>query len=128
MAGLLRFKALTAIASFCFVLPAFVFSQVIIREKVETKPRSADKETIKPQAPPRTADASDRFYNPPRFGEHSGSSPIQRSLYADDERTGGILGAIEANHVNESLIFHSLFSTLQALTNPVFSARSDTAS
>lgn len=67
MAGLLRFKALTAIASFCFVLPAFVFSQVIIREKVEIKPRSADEETIKLQPPLRTADASDRFYNPPLF-------------------------------------------------------------
>jgi hypothetical protein len=67
MSTLLRFKTLAAIAAFCIVSPAFLLSQVIIRERMEIKPKSSDKETTKLQHPAHTADASERFYDPPLF-------------------------------------------------------------
>jgi hypothetical protein len=67
MSTLLRYEASAAIAALCFFIPTLLLSQVIIREKVEIMPKSPDKGTTKLQRLARTADASDRFYNPPLF-------------------------------------------------------------
>jgi hypothetical protein len=69
MSTLLRFRALAAIAVLFVVFPTFLLSQVTIRERVEIKPRSPDKQTAEIQHPARTADASDIFYDPPLFVE-----------------------------------------------------------
>jgi hypothetical protein len=67
MSTLLRFKTLAAIAAFCIVFPTFLLSQVIIRERMEIKPKSPDKQTTAVQHPARAVDGSELFYNPPLF-------------------------------------------------------------
>jgi hypothetical protein len=67
MSTLLRYKTCTSTAALWFVIPTLLLSQVIIREKVEIKPKPPDKPSSKLQRLARTAGASDRFYNPPLF-------------------------------------------------------------
>jgi hypothetical protein len=99
MSTLLRSKGLAAIAALCIVLPTFLLSQVTIRERVQIKPRSPDKQTTAIQRPARTADASDIFYDPPLFVEDPLSHRTGATLPGTITITGtvDIAGSIGTN-------------------------------
>jgi hypothetical protein len=63
MSALLRFKALAAIAAFCIVYPTFLLSQVIIRERVEIKPKQQNASL----GPSRSTTSTIDYFNPPLF-------------------------------------------------------------
>jgi hypothetical protein len=92
MSTLSRFKGSAATTALCLVIPTFLWSQVIIKERVEIKPKQPNA-----SLPAKTSSLSLDYFNPPLFIEQSGSASIPLPSTLTISGQVDILGAIGGN-------------------------------